>query len=435
MHKYLSRWAEPEHAAAREVHGSWRHVLVVVAKDEPVALLDGLAAACRASEALVVLVVNAPASAPERVHAANRALLGGVLALDPAPRRLGTAPPVWQLRARGFDLVLVDRAGPGSRLPERQGVGLARRIGSDLALALGQTGRIASSWIHSTDADVELPQRYFEVERPRDAVGLVYPFFHVPSGDVELDLATLHYELSLRYYVLGLRHAGSPYAFHTIGSALAVRADAYAAVRGFPRRLAGEDFHLLDKLAKVGSIARVASEPIRIRARRSDRVPFGTGPGARRLEHRLGRAEEPELHHPAGFELVGSWLRALDEFARDRDPGRLRERVAAEPLLARGLARLGALEAAHKEAAQAPDAARLRRRLHTSFGALETLRLVHALRDSGLGVLPWQAALARAPFCAGLADAPPGDVVHGLCLRETTAPERDAGSRVAHDPA
>ena len=75
------------------------------------------------------------------------------------------------------------------------------------------------------------------------------------------------YEYSLRYYVAGLTYAQSPYAFHTIGSTMAVNAEHYASVRGFPRREAGEDFYLLNKLAKVGSVHTLEEN----NAMRSDR--------------------------------------------------------------------------------------------------------------------------------------------------------------------
>ena len=51
-----------------------------------------------------------------------------------------------------------------------------------------------------------------------------------------------------------MKYARSPYAFHTIGSTMAVSANHYAKVRGFPKREAGEDFYLLNKLAKVKTL-------------------------------------------------------------------------------------------------------------------------------------------------------------------------------------
>ena len=68
--------------------------------------------------------------------------------------------------------------------------------------------------------------------------------------------------LSLRYYVAGMKYARSHLThFHTIGSTMAVRASYYAKVRGFPKREAGEDFYLLNKLAKVGTVLELEASP------------------------------------------------------------------------------------------------------------------------------------------------------------------------------
>src|SRR5262249_38957583 len=146
-------------------------------------------------------------------------------------------------------------SAPHHLLPEGQGVGLARKIGFDLAARLFAAGRLRSPFIHSTDADVRLPEDYFErAEEGAIAAALVYPFSHRPEEDPVLARAVFLYEISLRYYVLGLAFAGSPHAYHTIGSAFAARASAYVSVRGFPKRDAAEDFYLLSKIAKVGPV-------------------------------------------------------------------------------------------------------------------------------------------------------------------------------------
>jgi hypothetical protein len=372
--KYLGRWAEPEHRIAARVAARFPAAIVVPATDEPADFLRGLAGA---AGALVILVVNARDDAPARTHRANAELLARVTA---GAERISSSPPAFVGRAGGIELLVVDRSSPGYRLPPKQGVGLARKIGTDLALGLVAAGRLDSPFIGSTDADVDLPGDYVEalVAAPRDAVALVFSFVHVPSGDAALDRATTLYERWLHHYVNGLALAGSAFAFHTVGSALAVNARAYAAVRGFPRRLAAEDFHLLDKLARLGRVSPARSAPIRIRARRSERVPFGTGPAVARIE----AGEPPPFYRERSFELLGVWLRALDAFAEHRDPERLRADVSAHRPLAHALEALGAIEAAISETSQAPDARRLAHRLRGSFGALPTLRLVRALDRS-----------------------------------------------------
>ena len=134
--------------------------------------------------------------------------------------------------------------------------------------------------------------------------------------------ATRLYEYSLRYYVAGLSFAHSPYAFHTIGSTIAVNAAHYAKVRGFPRRQAGEDFYLLNKLAKVGAIMQLGAEtdcePIDIAARLSDRVPFGTGAAVGKIMELEDPAREFLLYHPSVFGLLRSWLGSLPAIWQSR---------------------------------------------------------------------------------------------------------------------
>src|SRR5690606_34714388 len=95
----------------------------------------------------------------------------------------------------------------------------------------------------------------------------------------------------------------------------ALHVKSHAAARGFPRRAAGEDFHLLRKLAKLGPIEVPAVPPVRVRSRRSDRVPFGTGPSV----DRLLQGAEPCLAAPAVFDELGRWfgrLRTNGPFSR-----------------------------------------------------------------------------------------------------------------------
>ena len=283
--KYLSDYAEPETVAAESITSRYARALVVPAFREDASLLDGYLAAARAAPGatLCVLVVNGPDDAPEAEHLENGRFLSSILErLERAPEagsrlpniRLGTVAP------SKLDVLVIDRASPGLRVPRKEGVGLARKIGADMALALHAQGKIASPLLFFTDADATLPEDHFlqsKLEGARGPSAVVFPFWHVPSGDAAVDEATALYELSLRYYVRGLRFAGSPYAFHTLGSATAVFAESYAAVRGVPKRSAAEDFYLLSKLAKVGPVAGAASSPILIRSRRSNRTPFGTG--------------------------------------------------------------------------------------------------------------------------------------------------------------
>ena len=169
-----------------------------------------------------------------------------------------------------MDVLLIDRCIEGRPLPRRQGVGLARKIGTDVAAALFARDNLASPWIGSTDADATPPAGYWQAlhDQAPEVAACVFPFTH-PCGPGETAWPIRCYEFHQLYYVTGLRHAGSPYAWPTVGSCLAIHAEAYAKVRGFPRRDGGEDFYLLNKIAKVGGVRHLPAPTMRLSARAS----------------------------------------------------------------------------------------------------------------------------------------------------------------------
>jgi hypothetical protein len=410
--KYLARHAEPESEVASRLPGPYGHALVVPAYGERESLFSLLASVPGgpSGPVLIIAVVNARADSPEAVHRANQAARERLGRELPAPEVLADLPLIRAHALAGGTLLLVDRASSGTFLPEGQGVGLARKIGNDIALRLQAAGRLASPWLHNTDADTLLPRDYFEQTRSLDAArtgAAIYFFEHRFEADPDLALAGRLYEISLRYYVLGLAWAGSPYAYQSMGSCLAIPPDSYAQVRGFPKKNAAEDFYVLDKLAKVGAIERLAGAPLTLEGRPSDRVPFGTGRALRDLTGRRKALENFRLYHPLVFAHLAAWLSMLDRVASCAgDAERAFSALpAAGPyfhadLLRESLERLGAAAAIRQARARSSDAATLRRHLQTWFDAFRTLKLVHALRDGGLPSLPWREALAEAPFTA-----------------------------------
>ncbi len=139
------------------------------------------------------------------------------------------------------DCLIVDRASVDRQFREEDGVGLARKIGADIALSMITAGLVSNPFINNTDADALLPPDYFGTSLPDSAVAqkevsaIVRPFRHVHRATDAEPIqsriqASLLYEISLYYYVSRLKHANSPYAFHTIGSTIAVNARDYALV-------------------------------------------------------------------------------------------------------------------------------------------------------------------------------------------------------------
>jgi len=411
--QYLARHAEPEALAVAQpgkLAGSWGHALVVPAYGEETSLfpLLGSVPAGPLGEVLIVVVLNAREDSPRRIHAANEAVRARILRELPDFVTVSESPSIRAHRLAAGTLLVVDRASKGHTLPEGQGVGLARKIGNDAALALMAAGRVTSAWLHNTDADVRLPVDYFDQLADVDAGGVgaaIYAWDHRFEEDPTLAEAGRLYEISLRYYVLGLAWAGSPYAYESMGSALAIPFQSYAAVRGFPRKNAAEDFYVLDKLAKVGEIVRLNGSRLLLEGRPSDRVPFGTGRALLDLVGKKNGLERFRLYHPLVFAHLAQWLRVLDAVALDG--GSFEAGLAKMPsgnpffradLLEEALRKLHAFDAVRESLRSTKDADALRRRLHTWFDAFRTLKLVHALRDAGLPSLPWRQALTEAPF-------------------------------------
>ena len=133
-----------------------------------------------------------------------------------------------QIKAADYaDVIVVDRVSARWRLNPKQGVGLARKIGTDLALALIAQDRVRSPWILQTDADVALPPSYTDLhhEACQQTLGGVKIFPHTHfSDDPTLHFAARLYDQHMDYYVAGLSAAGSSYAHHSLGSTIAVHA-------------------------------------------------------------------------------------------------------------------------------------------------------------------------------------------------------------------
>lgn len=409
--KYLARHAEPEAKAAARLEGSFAHVVQVPAYaegDDLFAMLGSVPAGSRGG-VMIVLVLNARADSPPGVHAANDAVRRRLTSVATAAAPLSKDPPVTACAFAHGSVILIDRASPGRFLPEGQGIGLARKIGCDFALAAAASGRLAADWLHCTDADVLLPNDYFDqteaIADPATAAA-VYFFRHRFDADEELGQAGRLYEISLRYGVLGLAWAGSPYAYEAMGSCIAVRPGAYAAIGGFPKLNALEDVRALNRLAREGRIARLDGTPVQLSGRISKRVRVSTGQALSKLVEKPRLRAAFRLDHPAVYAHLAAWLGVLDAIAVSGDVGASVRRLPSESpffragLLTKSLESLGALAAARRTVARGKTEAARRRLLHSRFDAMKTRRLLQALRAGGLPPLPWRRALTEAPFTA-----------------------------------
>ena len=306
LQRYLQRHIEAALPTCPQKDQRWHRALVIPAYRESAALLQQLKRLPEGSgRTLVILVLNRPDTDTD--PDANT-LLRAALERQPGASE---QPCTYTLNAHS-DLYLHDMDKQGGPVPAAQGVGLARKTGCDIALQWMSEGAISGAWIYSSDADARLPVDYFQKteNNKQQAVAAVYPFRHVPGADQDCNEATALYELRLHHYVLGLEYAGSPYAHHTLGSCLAVRANAYTQVRGFPKRAGGEDFYLLNKLAKLGPVAKLKGTCIELQSRHSNRAPFGTGPAVAKITRQEHPTESTLFYHPACYEALRALLNA-----------------------------------------------------------------------------------------------------------------------------
>jgi len=248
----------------------------------------------------VLVVVNAPEDAGTGVLARNAAVMSRI-----RDRPAGACSNGIQLHAIEYNALPAAQAG----------VGLARKLGMDEAVARIATTRDSAGIIACLDADCSVAPNYLVQLHEAFAahpgcLGMSIYFEHpvVFDSDDPVHRAMIDYELHLRYYVAGQRLAGFPYAFHTVGSALACPAAAYVAQGGMNLRQGGEDFYFAQKLIAAGEYRVLNGTAVYPGVRLSARVPFGTGPAIRRT---LDTGVAFETFAPQTFRDLGIFCTAL----------------------------------------------------------------------------------------------------------------------------
>ena len=338
-----------------------------------------------------------------------------------------------------LNLFWADASSDGYEIDPAEGVGAARKIGMDTALPM--LNWQADPLILSLDADTLVEPDYLEAVAnffagDAEAAGAWIRFEHQPGATAEEDDAIAAYELFIRLYVECLRLAGSPYAYHTLGSAFAVRARDYVRAGGMRRKNGGEDFYFLQALRKIGSIGGVVATCVRPSSRPSDRVPFGTGP--RIAAFLASGAAEMRVYNPLIFDLLKRVYAAVDNGGLDGtgDAASLRLWLdALPPLAVSWLESQGFVEQWPSIVRNTPCSSVKRRwAFHTWFDAFKTLKFVHFC-EAGMpekyhkiGVTE-AAGLCDDIFGCRLADACPHGVKGVLhCLREAEVRRSMIGS-------
>jgi len=216
----------------------------------------------------------------------------------------------------GLNIGVIDASSRGNELPNKvAGVGLARKIGMDCALKLFDHSSKKKKIFICLDADCTVSKNYLteivDAFNNNNINCASIRYEHNIKNNDEETKAIICYEIFLRYYHLGLLFANSPYAFATIGSAMACDAESYMHIEGMNKKKAAEDFYFLEKLSKSFDIKEINNAIVYPSARKSWRVPFGTG-------QRVGRflsneKDEYLLHNPKCFEILKKCIFLLAE--------------------------------------------------------------------------------------------------------------------------
>ncbi len=177
---------------------------------------------------------------------------------------------------------------------------------------------------------------------------------------------------------------------------MALRHRAYCEARGFPKRAGGEDFYLLNKLAKLGCVREVSAVVITLEARLSDRVPFGTGPAVGKIL----ALEDPAqftYYAPEVFGALKTWLCQIP-----RVWTALQNR--ADPLAGLALHIRQALAAAGVENLwvhlinQVASAEQCERAVHQWFDGFQTLKFIRRVQATAFPARPLNEVLSAAEF-------------------------------------
>lgn len=193
-------------------------------------------------------------------------------------------------------------------MPARSaGVGLARKIGMDEAVRRFNSIGEENGVICCFDADCTCSSNYlseiFSLYSTQAKANAALIHFEHPTNGGLLPAhyeAIIRYELHLRYYVNALKIANFPWAYQTIGSCITVSAKAYQKQGGMNKRKAGEDFYFLQKIFPLEHIFEIPGATVFPSARKSDRVPFGTGKAV--TKYLSDNQKIYYTYHPKSFE-------------------------------------------------------------------------------------------------------------------------------------
>ncbi len=273
-------------------------------------------------------------------------------------------------------------------LPDpKGGVGWARKIAMDEAARRLEPDGI----IVCLDADctvdpnyLDAVQQHFNDYKSHDAVSIFYEHKvdHLDSANRE---AIIIYELHLRYLINAQQWCGHPFAYPTLGSAMAVRRKSYLDQGGMNTRRAGEDFYFLQKFIEIGTHGEIRDTTVYPSARISSRVPFGTG---RAMQQILQDGENWLTTDFRIFHQIRPLFQSLDKLRdislREVDTDHyhvLQTELNVSSDLVLYLQQTGFLEECRSIAKQTASYSTFRRRFFRYFNSFRMIKYMHYMSD------------------------------------------------------
>jgi hypothetical protein len=289
-----------------------------------------------------------------------------------------------KIKASELRIGLIDASSKGKELPQKQsGVGLARKIGMDIALRIFDYTNKKKNIIISLDADCKVEKNYINeivnnFNKFNFETGVVN--YQHKIDNTKIKTAIICYEIFLRYYVLGLKYANSFFAFHSIGSTIVCDHHTYIKIGGMNKKKAGEDFYFLEKAAKITQISKINGTTVYPSSRSSWRVPFGTG---QRIKRFISNPEnEYLLYNPKSFYVLKDWLKFFNSEIFIPAEDFLCKAKTINEHLYNFLSTNNFKEAWNKILNNSKNDLQLKKQKINWFDGFKTLKLIHHLRDN-----------------------------------------------------
>jgi hypothetical protein len=276
---------------------------------------------------------------------------------------------------------------------KKSGVGHARKSLMDTAFRYFQSNN-SNGIIVNIDADTICSCNYINaihthfIDYPvTEAASIRYEHI-IPHNRHPI----IDYELHLRYFINMQRLINLPYAYQTVGSAMAVRFDAYAKEGGMNKRQAGEDFYFLHKYSKNLTLSEINSAYVIPSARKSGRVPFGTG---KAVSEASKEDYIPMSYNYDSFIEIGKWISKNLKVILDKSGNIYKYQESSSDTLNNFLQSIDAEKSIISLLSNSDNQVIRYKSFFMWFNAFQLMKCLHYMRDNGFSDQPIDSCTER----------------------------------------